>query len=407
MTATLNRAEAGWNDPPLASSSPGRELAPVPPSDGGRNALQSLFAFASVQQQAAQHRALKDSPSSSNTASAETELALDEILHSVAERALSITGADGVAIALAEENAILCRASAGRIAPDPGIKLDPDSGFSGACLRSGQTVRCDDSETDPRVNPQACRNLGARSMIAVPLSAKQRIVGLIEAFSTETFGFNDKDVRSLNLLGELILAAIRPEEEDRLAELAGKVVAPPAPAPIPAPIPEQDISPDEVLVTIPHIPARVIVDEKFAPLSRQSAPEQPAIEIAQLREALAEPPPVLDADVAPSALLEEAPAETSEGRSISRVPLIAAVVLVVIGLAAAAVWKTKYAESSPGANLASPNVTQKDETAPIAPVLQSSPPEANTAAISKVTAIHHSSSDTASTVVIDLESQVQ
>ena len=160
MTATLNRAEAGWNDPPLASSSPGRELAPVPPSDNGRNALQALFAFACVQQQAATHRALRNSPDS--TAPSDQELALDEILHSVAERALSITGADGVAIALAEENAILCRASAGRIAPDPGIKLDPDSGFSGACLRSGQTVRCDDSETDPRVNPQACRNLGAR-----------------------------------------------------------------------------------------------------------------------------------------------------------------------------------------------------------------------------------------------------
>ncbi len=59
-------------------------------------------------------------------------------------------------------------------------------------------------------------------MIAVPLSAKNRVVGLIEAFSTETSSFNDTDVRSLNLLGELILAAIRPEEEDRLAELARK-----------------------------------------------------------------------------------------------------------------------------------------------------------------------------------------
>jgi len=35
---------------------------------------------------------------------------------------------------------------------------------------------------------------------------------VIEAFSSEPFGFNDSDVRSLNLLGELILAAIRPEE---------------------------------------------------------------------------------------------------------------------------------------------------------------------------------------------------
>jgi N-acetylmuramoyl-L-alanine amidase len=61
-------------------------------------------------------------------------------------------------------------------------------------------------------------------MVAVPLSTRQSVVGLIEAFSTEAFGFNDSDVRSLNLLAELILAALRPEEEERLAEISQRVV---------------------------------------------------------------------------------------------------------------------------------------------------------------------------------------
>ena len=90
-----------------------------------------------------------------------------------------------------------------------------------------QTVRCDDSDNDPRVNAQACRALGARSMVAVPLTAKGRVVGLIEAFSSKTHGFNEADVKSLNLLGELILAAIHPEEEDRLAQLAEKILPQP------------------------------------------------------------------------------------------------------------------------------------------------------------------------------------
>ena len=396
MTATLNRAEAGWNDPPLANSGPGRELAPVPPSDNGRNALQALFAFASVQQQAANHRALKNSSASIGThpPSSETELALDEILHSVAERALSITGADGAAIALAEGNAIICRASAGRIAPDPGVKLDPNSGFSGACLRTGQTIRCDDSETDPRVNPATCRRLGARSMIAVPLSSKQRVVGLIEAFSTEPFGFNDKDVRSLDLLGELILAAIRPEDEDRLAALASKVVAAPAP---------QEAPPYAVIASIPHIPAKVIVDEKFSPLSTPPVAAQPTIEPATILEAPAEPAPALDAAVAPLTLLQE----TAPSRPVSRTLLIAAVVLAVIGIAAAAVWKTRYAESSSSANIAPPSLAPENQTAPIAPAPQSTMPEAKSSGLSKVTGIHHSSSETASTVVVDLESSVQ
>ena len=140
------------------------------------------------------------------------------------ERALAITGADGVAIALAEGNAIVCRASAGSIAPDPGIRLDPNSGFSGECLVSGRIVRCDDAESDSRVNVAACRRLGVRSMLAVPLSAKQTVIGLIEAFSNEPYGFNDSDVRSLGLLAELILSAMKPEEEDRLSEISRRVV---------------------------------------------------------------------------------------------------------------------------------------------------------------------------------------
>src|SRR6266566_8672151 len=189
----------------------------------GREALQALLAFSSLHEQIRQRRAREVQRGVQLSTDDVWELeqfVLDEVLQLVAERALAITGADGIAIALAEGEAIVCRASVGSIAPDPGVRLDPNSGFSGACLLGGQPVRCDDSDTDARVNAQACRALGTRSMLAVPLSAKQRVVGLIEAFSAETYGFNDSDVRSLNLLGELILAAIRPEEEDRLAELA-------------------------------------------------------------------------------------------------------------------------------------------------------------------------------------------
>src|SRR5579864_449808 len=224
MSATSTNAGAAWSKPLPDSKLSGR----LPENgEGGQNALQALLAFACIQEQAARRRrAPSGQPSVTQVPedSKEEQFALDEVLQLVSERAVAITGADGVAIALAEENAIVCRASHGRISPDPGIKLDPNAGFSGACLRSGQTVRCDDSETDARVNAQVCRTLGARSMIAVPLSAKQRVVGLVEAFSSEAYGFNDSDVRSLNLLGELILAAIRPEEEDRLAEIAKRIV---------------------------------------------------------------------------------------------------------------------------------------------------------------------------------------
>ena len=132
------------------------------------------------------------------------------------------------------------RASAGTIKPDVGARIQRDSAFSGACFRTAQIIRCDDTETDDRVNVLACRKLGARSMVAVPLCGRQRVIGLLEAFSAEPFGFNDSDVGSLELLAELILGALKPEDEDRFAESAqvadAELVAPSIPAPAaPAP----------------------------------------------------------------------------------------------------------------------------------------------------------------------------
>lgn len=148
------------------------------------------------------------------------QFVLDHVLQLVAERAVAITGADGMAIALAENKGIVLRASAGSIKPDSGARIDRDSAFSGACFRLAQIVRCEDTEADMRVNLHACRHLGARSMVAVPLCGRQRVIGLLEAFSAEPFGFNDSDVRSLELLAELVVGALKPEDEDRFAASA-------------------------------------------------------------------------------------------------------------------------------------------------------------------------------------------
>src|SRR5579863_5749822 len=227
MSATLNNAGLELIKEEAAEV-PARAIRTQPPTEAlGHEALQALLAFSALHEQIRTRRAKQmrngGRPSPEDDWQLE-QFVLDEVLQLVAERALAITGADGVAIALAEGNAIVCRASAGSIAPDAGIRLDPNSGFSGECLVSGRVVRCDDVDTDSRVDLLACRRLGVRSMLAVPLSARQSVIGLLEAFSNEPYGFNDSDVRSLNLLAELVLSALRPEEEDRLREIARQVV---------------------------------------------------------------------------------------------------------------------------------------------------------------------------------------
>lgn len=180
----------------------------------GREALQALLAFSSLHEQirrrqGEQRRINGGLPTGFWSAD---DFVLDEVLQLVTERAWRITGSDGVALALSDGEQVLCRASAGELAPGPGARLDPNSGFSGACFRTGLIVRCDDSFKDPRVDREACERMGVRSMVAVPLLTEQGVVGLLEAFSSEAYGFNDSDVRSLSLLAELVLSALKPEQ---------------------------------------------------------------------------------------------------------------------------------------------------------------------------------------------------
>jgi N-acetylmuramoyl-L-alanine amidase/putative methionine-R-sulfoxide reductase with GAF domain len=206
-----------------------KAVSSVAVSTDRREALQALLAFSTLHEQIRRRRTEEARRYAAGLSVGEDawefeQFVLDEVLQLVAERAQTITGADGIAIALAEGDEIICRASAGTMAPDRGVRLDAQAGFSGACFRTGRIVRCDDSERDPRVNVEACRRLGTRSMVAVPLLGQESVVGLLEAFSTEPFGFSDSDVRSLNLLAELILAALKPEDEDRIVR-AAKVAA--------------------------------------------------------------------------------------------------------------------------------------------------------------------------------------
>ena len=129
-------------------------------------------------------------------------------LQSIAEWALTATRATGAAIALSEGDEMICLASAGSDAPPIGCRLQVGSGFSGECVRTGRTLRCDDSETDDRVDRAGCRSLGIRSMVAVPVRVGNRVGGLLEVFSPQAYGFNAKDTGMLQQLTGTILSAM-------------------------------------------------------------------------------------------------------------------------------------------------------------------------------------------------------
>jgi N-acetylmuramoyl-L-alanine amidase/putative methionine-R-sulfoxide reductase with GAF domain len=402
----------------------------------GRDALQALLAFSAMHQQVRQRRALASRQNGFETIArpaefeSEEHFVLDEVLQLVAERAIAITGADGLGIALAENNEIVLRASAGAIKPDVGARIQRDSAFSGACFRTAQIIRCDDTETDDRVNLYACRQLGARSMVAVPLCGRRRVIGLLEAFSAEPFGFNDSDVVSLELLAELILGALKPEDEDRFAEAAqvaeAKLITP-------------AITPKE------NLPVEKASPEKVVAAAEVAVQIQTTTEVAPANSAAAIVEPVLAPELAtaPDAVENTALPETAQADAPSahHPGIVLVLVLVVVSalLAGGLWWKLKNAQLSevvirPEQKITKP-LAPKSATSGIAAVAGSSvgaDGQANPAIDSgaatdtelaesesksvtpqelsklpRVTGIRHWSSADSSTVVLDLEDQVQ
>jgi TonB family protein len=131
----------------------------------------------------------------------------DVILGAIVEAAQALTDASGAALAVQCDGAIICRARSGETAPDLGARLSLDSGISGECLRTGQILRCDDTEKDFRVDPEVCRRLGLRSIAIVPLRGRYGPTGILEVFSTRSYAFSDEHMSYLVRLAGLAEAA--------------------------------------------------------------------------------------------------------------------------------------------------------------------------------------------------------
>jgi GAF domain-containing protein len=136
------------------------------------------------------------------------EIDLEPAISVIAERAQTLTGATGAAIALRHGDEIICRARTGRTAPDLGVRLQTDSGISADCVRTGEIVLCHDAERNPCVDLASCRRLGARSILAAPLRHFRRTLGVFEVLSGAPHAFDNRDVATMQLLSSLMVAAI-------------------------------------------------------------------------------------------------------------------------------------------------------------------------------------------------------
>ncbi len=148
-------------------------------------------------------------------------------LQMVVEQTMFLAGAMGAAIALKQQQAIVCCASAGA-APAVGAELLPDQGLSGECVRTGRIILCSDTETDSRVDAAVCQALGFRSALVVPICSGQETLGILELLAEKPQHFQPSDISALKEVATFVVELqaegarrTTPLEESQVAASAG------------------------------------------------------------------------------------------------------------------------------------------------------------------------------------------
>ncbi|MBW3654502.1 MAG: GAF domain-containing protein, partial [Gemmatimonadetes bacterium] len=153
-------------------------------------------------------------------------LNLEPLMESIVARAHALTDADGGVVELMEGDEMVYRAVSGSLAPHRGLRLRVEGSLSGLSVRTGQVLRCDDAETDPRVDRTATRQVGIRSMMVVPLVAEGRRLGVLKVVSSRRHAFGEGHSNTLSLLAGVMSAAMRDalayETEQRLLAASRK-----------------------------------------------------------------------------------------------------------------------------------------------------------------------------------------
>jgi len=131
------------------------------------------------------------------------------VMRRVVDQAMVLVpAAAGAVVELVSGDELAYACAAGNLSQHVGTRLQVDGSLSGLSVRLNRILLCEDAETDDRVDRDACRRVGARSMICVPLHHGGRAIGALKVSAPEPHVFGDSDVAALAQLATFISVTI-------------------------------------------------------------------------------------------------------------------------------------------------------------------------------------------------------
>lgn len=132
----------------------------------------------------------------------------EALLNAAVDQAGHLTQADGACVEIQDGDEMVYHAAVGLVAPFVGLRLPASGSLSGLTVQTNTPTLCVDCETDPRVDRNACRKIGARSMALVPLRYGRRSFGVLKVMSAAPNAFTENDLSTLALFAGFLGATV-------------------------------------------------------------------------------------------------------------------------------------------------------------------------------------------------------
>ncbi len=152
------------------------------------------------------------------------EFNLAGFMGEVVERLQKLTRAAGAVIEMVDGDDMVYRAASGTLAGYVDFRISQAGSLSGLCVRQNEVMVSDDTTCDPRVNAEACRKVGAASMVVVPLVRLGATIGVLKVVAGQPHAFNAEDIQTLQMLAGVMGAALGQQMEiDKRTQLEAQL----------------------------------------------------------------------------------------------------------------------------------------------------------------------------------------
>jgi len=138
-------------------------------------------------------------------------LELDWVLELTMQEVQNLFGVEKCSLILLDEqtNELFFQVALGTL-PDEQIRLNLNQGIAGWIVRNGRPVLVNDVQSDARwhFQPDAAAGFTPRSILALPLKTRDKVIGVIELINKIQEGFTWKDLQLLDSISNSVAGAI-------------------------------------------------------------------------------------------------------------------------------------------------------------------------------------------------------